>query len=125
VAAKTILVIDDTPDHLELLRRLLGAAGYNVIATETSAGALDEEQQPRPDLIVMSLTYPGAPVKSQPPLADAPILGTTVYTPLVDHSWVRSLGLVDYVEKPFDIDNLLGRISQLLPLPTSPAALAA
>jgi CheY-like chemotaxis protein len=119
---RTILVIDETPDHLEFLRRLLGGVGYHIIAAETGHDALGQAEQRQPDLVLMSLPVPGdvaweetRRLGAQPMLARSPILGTTVYTPLVDQSRARAVGCVDYVEKPFNVDHLLSRINQLLP----------
>lgn len=130
MTARTILVIDDTPDHLDFLRRLLGAVGYRVITADTHTPAVDTANSNRPDLIVMSLSYPGdaawesaRQLGDQSELSHTPILGTTVYSPLLNQSRARAIGVVDYVEKPFNVDYLLDRISQLIQ--PSPAAMAA
>lgn len=129
MARRTILVIDDTPDHLDLLRRLLGAVGYDVIAVPPSTEAMCQADRRKPDLILMALSLPGQSswelarqLASRGP--HAPILGTTVYSTLLGATRIRSLGCADVVEKPFDFDVLLDRISRLLP-DSSQAAYAA
>lgn len=126
---RTILIIDDTPDHLEFLRRLLRAAGYHVLIAPPGADALRQAEHSHADLILLSLTFPGDSAWEQirhtsEQLAQtrAPILGTSVYAPLLSHAGARAIGLADYVEKPFDIDYLLDRITQLIAPPTALAA---
>ena len=76
----------------------------------------------RPDLILTTLSLPGQPawetarlLRNEPVLAETPILGTTIYNTLLPWAWVRRIGCNDYVDKPYDIDDLLRRINQLCP----------
>lgn len=121
MAKRTILIIDDTPDHRNLLRLLLQSVGYRVI-TARSAEATARVQDERPDLIVAELSLPGhsaweaaRALRAMPALAETPILGTTVYNTLISTARAESVGFAGYVEKPFNIDYLLHRIGQLLP----------
>jgi CheY-like chemotaxis protein len=118
---RTIMIVDETADHRSILHRLLDAVGYRVLES-SSADALDRASAERPDLIVMALSLPGHPgwetarmLRAQPALAETPILGTTVYNTLLTAPRVRAIGCVDFVDKPFDLDDLLYRISRLLP----------
>ena len=63
-------------------------------------------------------------LRSQPALARTPILGTTVYNTLHKSARVRGIGCADYVEKPFDLDDLLFRINKLLPDTPLPSPVA-
>ena len=119
---RTILIIDEMPDHRSILRRLLHAMGYRVLEAASGADALDQARAQQPDLILMALTLPGQAswetaraLRAQPTLQHTPILGTTVYSTLLTASGLRSIGCVDYVDKPFDFDDLLHRIGALLP----------
>jgi CheY-like chemotaxis protein len=124
---RTIMIVDEMPDHRHILRRLLNAEGYRVLEAECGAEALDQACIEQPDLILMALSLPGHPgwetaqlLHDQPALARTPILGTTVYNTLLTAPRVRALGCVDFVDKPFDMDELLRRIDKLLsgePLP--------
>lgn len=121
MADRTILIIDNTPDHRDLLRLLLQAVGYRVI-TAPSAEAAARAQHEQPDLILAELSLPGQAaweaaraLRAIPKLADTPMLGTTVYNTLIHTARVEAIGCAGYVEKPFNIDYLLHRINQLLP----------
>lgn len=120
----TILLIDDTPDHLEVVRRFLLSAGYRVVAAASGHEALASADVVMPDLIITALSLPGQlawetarRLRARPQLSHTPILGTTVYGTLLPSSRVRDLGCADLIEKPFDFDNLLYHIGRLLPAP--------
>lgn len=111
-----------------MLHRLLVAAGYHVIASQPGSDAMDKAQMLRPDLILAALSLPGQPawetvrqLRAAVSLAQTPILGTTVYSALLSIARVKAAGLEGYVEKPFDIDDLLGRIHQMIGDPPRPA----
>jgi CheY-like chemotaxis protein len=122
MAQRTIMIIDETPDHRDMLCRLLRAVGYRVIEAAPGEEALDQAKHERPDLILMALSLPGQlgwetarMLRDQPVLAHTPILGATVYNTLLPRSRVRAIGCIDYVDKPFDLDELLRRVKLLLP----------
>ena len=131
MALQTIMIIDDTPDHSAMLSRLLRAEGYRVLEASPGEAALDQACGERPDLILTALSLPGQPawetarlLRDQIALADTPILGASVYSPLLTRSRAQALGCADYVNKPFDVDDLLRRIVLLLPS-ASPSTMAA
>ena len=122
MALHTIMIIDDTADHRDMLGRLLRAVGYRVLEASPGQAALDQARGERPDLILTALSLPGQPawetarlLRDQLALADTPILGASVYSPLLTHSRAQALGCADYINKPFDMDDLLMRITALLP----------
>ena len=130
MALHTIMIIDDTPDHRDMLGHLLRAVGYRVLEAIPGQAALDQARGERPDLILTALSLPGQPawetarlLCDQPTLADTPILGASVYNPLLTPSRAQALGCADYVNKPFDLDDLLRRI--LLLLPSAPPTMLA
>ena len=84
-----------------------------------------------PDLILTALSLPGQPswetarmLRALPSLDGTPILGATVFNTLLSRSRVRAIGCADFVDKPFDLDELLLHIAALLP-PKAPLALIA
>src|SRR5262245_53352850 len=102
MAHRTIMIIDDTPDHRDLLSRLLRAVGFHVVEAAPGAEALDQAHAAGPDLILMSLSLPGQPawetarlLRGLPGLSTTPILGASVYNPLLTPSRARSIGCVD------------------------------
>ena len=116
----TILIIDNEPEHRDILARLLRSYGYAVIEA-TPSSAFDQASVRRPDLILCSLSLPGQPLwemvrqlRTLPELTTVPVLGATVYTTLIKRSWAQAIGCTDYVEKPFDLDRLVEHVTTLL-----------
>lgn len=117
---RTILIVDEAPDHRDILARLLRFSGYHVVEAAPS-NALEQVSSIRPDLILCSLSLPGQHawetvrrLRALPEIAAVPILGATVYTTLIKRSWAQSIGCVDYVDKPFDLDALIENVRNLL-----------
>ena len=54
-----VLVVDDNPDQLEILRGLLGHAGAHVVVAHTAQEAFDSFQADPPDVVVSDLAMPG------------------------------------------------------------------
>lgn len=126
---QTILIVDETQDHREILRHFLQVVGYRVIAVASSQEALVQARSEQPDLILAALSLPGQPawetaraLRDTPELAGTPILGTTVYTTLLTLSRVRAIGCNDFIAKPVDFDGLLYQIGRLMPPAFAPAA---
>ncbi|KPV50210.1 hypothetical protein SE17_28305 [Kouleothrix aurantiaca] len=130
MAHRTILIIDETPDHRTIVGLLLRSVGFRVIESAPGDEALQQARAERPDLILSALSLPGQPawettrqLRSEPTLDATPILGTTLYNTLLPWAWVRRIGCNDFVDKPYDIDDLLRRIERLLPeMPAAPLA---
>ena len=125
---RTIMIIDDVPDHRDILVRLLRAVGYRVLVTDPGEAALAAARAERPDLILMALSLPGQPtwetarlLRGQPYLERTPILGATIYNTLLSWSRVRAIGCADFVDKPYDFDDLLRRVAALMPQTPQPA----
>jgi DNA-binding response OmpR family regulator len=113
-----ILVADDDTELQTLVARLAAAHGYTVIQALDGERALAEIALRRPDLILLDLMMPrldGRDVlrrlKADPDTATIPVI---VYSARGEHS-DRLLGLElgadDYIEKPFNADMLMRRIS--------------
>lgn len=120
---RTILIVDESPDHRDILARLLRFSGYHVVEAAPSH-ALEQVSSLRPDLILCSLSLPGQhawetvrQLRTLPEIAAVPILGATVYTTLIKRSRAQAIGCVDYVDKPFDLDALIEYVRNLLSVP--------
>ncbi len=117
-----ILIIDDEPEHRDILARLLRSCGYDVIEA-TPSNACDLASIRRPHLILCSLSLPGQflwetvrQLHALAGLTAVPVLGSTAYTTLIKRSWAQAIGCIDCVEKPFDLDWLVERVTILLPV---------
>lgn len=123
---KKILVVDDEPEMVKMLRMSLETASYEVIAAYDGQEGIDKTKKERPDAIIMDLMMPEKDgfiackeIKNDPECAHIPIL---VLTAISDHltqtRYAKSMGLEleaeDYMDKPVDPNLLLERLARLL-----------
>jgi DNA-binding response OmpR family regulator len=115
---KTILVVDDAPNIVELLRLYLEGAGYATLAATDGPAAVDLHRKHRPDLVILDLMLPGMDgfevCRAIRREADTPILMLTARTDDVDAIVGLELGADDYVTKPFNPRALVARVKAIL-----------
>ncbi|HVP31135.1 MAG TPA: response regulator [Myxococcota bacterium] len=116
-----ILVVDDEPDLLELVRFNLTQAGFAVDTATAGREALEKIRRSPPDLVVLDLMLPdlsgndiARQIRSDPPLAELPILMLTAKSEEVDRVVGFELGADDYVTKPFSPRELILRVKAVL-----------
>ena len=118
---KTILVVDDEPDAIELVEFNLRAAGYGVIAAEDGEEAIRKAREGLPDLIVLDVMLPEVDgmaacrtLKNDPITSDIPVIMLTAKAAEIDRVLGLELGADDYVIKPFSPKELEARIRAVL-----------
>ena len=116
-----ILLIEDDPDVLDLVRYNLTKAGFNPSVARDGLAGLEAARTTRPDLIVLDLMLPemrGEDVcrglKSDPATAGIPVIMLTAKAQTSDRIAGLELGADDYVTKPFSPRELILRIEGLL-----------
>ena len=115
---KTILIVDDAPNILELLRLYLEDAGYRTVAAADGPTALDLHRRERPDLVILDVMLPGMDgfevCRAIRRTADTPVIMLTARTDDVDAIVGLELGADDYVTKPFNPRALVARVKAIL-----------
>lgn len=123
--AKSILIVDDEPDTLVLIRDLLEGEGYEVRTAEDGASAIESLRRHSPDLIVLDLMMPGMDGfefvrhKTKLGLADGvPIIVLTALDTFTynDMFLAEMLGVCLFMYKPFRAARLLENIQEALRL---------
>jgi DNA-binding response OmpR family regulator len=116
-----ILVVDDEPDALELIRFNLEKAGYKVGTAADGAEALRKVQSFSPDLVVLDWMLPELDgleicktIRNEPATAALPIIMLTAKTSEIDRILGLEIGANDYVTKPFSVRELMLRIKKQL-----------
>ena len=129
--ANSILVVDDTLNHLNALSQLLGKEGYRVRGANNGVRALEAVQADPPDLILLDIMMPemnGYQVcehlKANEQTRDIPIIFISALGETQDQVKGFDAGGVDYVVKPFQIGQVLARIRTHLTLRTMQKQLA-
>jgi CheY-like chemotaxis protein len=121
---RTILVVDDDRDALELLQMILESCGARVQAASTTMHARGYLLATTPDLIVCDLALPredgpafmrSVRASSNPALNRVPAVAVTAF--YEDYPPTRALDFAAYFQKPIDIDALTRTIAALLPPP--------
>ncbi|MFN8485268.1 MAG: response regulator transcription factor [Anaerolineae bacterium] len=114
----TILIADDDPKIIDMLRRTLTYEGYRVVTARDGVEALSQAEALRPDLAVLDWLMPrlsGIEVARRIRAADAiPILMLTARDAVEDRVEGLDAGADDYLVKPFAPAELLARIRALL-----------
>ena len=117
----TIVVADDRPESVQLVRDLLQLEGYRIVAAYDGQEALDRIRQHLPDLVLLDLNMPvlnGYEVcqqlKADPITADIPVLMLTAWAEPDQRVRGLQLGAEDYLAKPFDLRELMARIQTRL-----------
>lgn len=118
-----LMLVDDTPENLALLKNMLGDQGFELYAFPSGALALRAAERQVPDLVLLDISMPdmdGYEVcrrfKADPRLADVPIIFLTAMTEVSDKLRAFELGAVDFVTKPFHVAEVQARVALHLQL---------
>lgn len=123
VHEKTILIVDDTPVNLKLLMNILAQSGYIVRPATSGQQAIDAIQNRLPDLILLDINMPvmnGYEVcetlKQNPQTESIPVIFLSAANEVMDKVRAFQMGGVDYITKPFQVEEVLARIETQLKL---------
>ena len=115
--AKTILVVDDEPKIVQLLRDYLSRAGYHPLAAFDGQGALAIVRSEKPDLVILDLGLPGLDgldvTRALRKTSSVPIIMLTARDEESDKLVGLELGADDYVTKPFSPKEVVARVRAL------------
>jgi CheY-like chemotaxis protein len=121
MAAPSILVVDDQPINVQLLKRKLEREGIRITAAYTGLEALEFVKQEKPDLILLDVMMPdmdGIEVCQRLQASDEtrgiPIIFITARTNKESKLEGLNVGAVDYITKPIDLDETLARVQTQL-----------
>jgi len=117
--SKNILLVDDDPDLIEILRYELYAANYRVETASNGAVALKILENFQPNLIISDVTMPVMDgvdffeaLKKNPRTEKVPVLILTGSQNL--EKYFRILKIGDFVSKPFDMEILMCKVKNLI-----------
>jgi DNA-binding response OmpR family regulator len=118
---ESILVVDDEPDVVDLVRYHLHRAGFGVLTADTGPVALEMARLHRPDAIILDVLLPqmsGTEVlrilRHQEETAPIPVLMLTAKAEPADRIAGLELGVDDYITKPFSPREIVLRTQNLL-----------
>ena len=112
-----ILLVDDQPTNLKVLRLALEPAGYHILAATSGERALELAQRARPDLILLDVMMPGMDgfetcrrLKADAATESIPVLFTTALTETENVVEGFGVGGADYIAKPIRNEELMARV---------------
>jgi signal transduction histidine kinase len=121
--APSILVVDDTPANLQMLVGMLKLSGYRPRPVTSGAQALQAARAEPPHLILLDVNMPEmngfevcAQLKADPLLSAIPVIFISAMTDTLDKVRGFQAGAVDYVTKPFQVDEVRARVAAHLEL---------
>ncbi len=119
----TILIVDDMPNNLRVLSTTLTEQGYQVRGVLNGAMALTVAQTAEPDLILLDIHMPGMDgydvcreLKRRDVTRDIPVIFLSALDEVFDKVKAFEVGGIDYVTKPFQIEEILARVASQLQL---------
>ena len=121
MADSKILVVEDSPTYLRKIADFLLGLGYEVITAIDGEEALEKAARENPSLIVLDVILPKKngfqvcrQLKTSPGTQDIKILMITSKSQDSDRFWGLKQGADDYMTKPYDDEELLSNIENLL-----------
>lgn len=115
--AADILIVDDKPENLDVLVRILRARSYRVRPATSGPAALQSAMARTPDLVLLDVNMPGIDgyevcrrLKADERLRDVPVVFISALSEPLDKLKAFRVGGVDYISKPFNIDEVEARV---------------
>lgn len=117
----TILVVDDNTDNVEILRAFLESRGFTIAEARDGRAALAKVEEIKPDLVLLDVMMPGMDgwevcrvIKQHPQLGDTKVVMVTAKGGFEDKFEGLRSGADDYVVKPVDFKDLMGKVERNL-----------
>ena len=117
---KKIMVVDNEPDIVDLTRTVLELGGYQVVTAYSGEECLRRLEKEKVDLVLLDIMMPGMSgwmlsdrLKENPLWKNIPVVFLTART----DNFAKEAGnalCADYIEKPFDIEDLRERVEKIL-----------
>jgi two-component system alkaline phosphatase synthesis response regulator PhoP len=118
---KKVLIADDEPDILEILKYNLIKEGYQVITAHDGVEAIEKAKQTLPDLIVLDIMMPGKNgvevceiLRAQPKMKDTLIMFLTALSDEATQIKGLTTGADDYINKPISPNVFISKVQSLL-----------
>lgn len=118
---RCIVIADDDPTIITLVKLRLGMARYNVVSTNDAIAAMAMVRASEPVAVILDVQMPGggglsalAKIKADPRMSNLPVMMLTGERNPETVMQAMNGGAADYMVKPFNPDTLLERVSRLV-----------
>lgn len=116
-----LLIVDDTPENLQVLSATLSEQGYQVRGVVKGKMAIRAAKSAQPDLILLDIRMPEMDgyqvcehLKADPETRDIPVIFISAIDDVLDKVKAFRVGGVDYITKPFQVEEVLARVENQL-----------
>ena len=113
----TILIVDDNQTNLKMLSNAIAESGWEILVATDGESTIEQAEYAQPDLILLDVMMPGIDgfktcqlLKKNQLTQDIPIIFLTALSDKFDKVQGLLIGGVDYITKPFQIEEVLARI---------------
>lgn len=118
----SVMIVDDNEDVRRLLRKVLEAAGYDIIEAGDGSEAMSLVAETVPDLVLMDIRLPGemdgmettSHLKQDPRMKRVPIVALTASVMERDQQQAIAAGCSGFIGKPVDVTSLPGMVEQFI-----------
>jgi DNA-binding response OmpR family regulator len=119
--SKRILVVDDSPQIVDMLTSRLTKRGYTIVSAQDGEQALERVREERPDLVILDVMMPkkngwevARAIRKDETLKDTRILVLTAIGEQINEMTSPLYGADAHLDKPFDFGELEAKIAELL-----------
>jgi len=124
MANELILIVEDNPQSLKLVRDILQIKGYQTLETETGEEGVRLARERRPALILMDIQLPGINgiealqrLRADPVTKATPVIAVTASVMTQDRSRIMAAGFNGFQSKPISVNQLLATVRETLDKP--------
>jgi two-component system cell cycle response regulator DivK len=124
MANELILIVEDNPKNLKLVRDTLQVRGYQTIEADTGEEGVRLAHERRPALILMDIQLPGIngvealqQLRADPMTSAIPVIAVTASVMTQDRTRIMAAGFDGYHGKPISIRQLLATVREILDKP--------
>jgi two-component system, cell cycle response regulator DivK len=121
MANELILIVEDNPKNLKLVRDSLQVTGYQTIDTETGEEGVRLARERRPALILMDIQLPGIngvealrQLRADPMTSAIPVIAVTASVMTDDRTRIMAAGFDGFHGKPISVRQLLATVREIL-----------
>jgi twitching motility two-component system response regulator PilH len=118
---QTILIVDDSPTEIHVLRKVLEGKGFRIEVASDGQQGVEKACEILPDLILMDVVMPvlngfqaTRQLSKKEATANIPVIMVTTKDQEVDKNWAKRQGASGYVVKPISADELLSKVAEAL-----------
>ena len=124
----SILIVDDDPDSLDIVRTFLESKGYQVTSAPDGKSGLAKLEEVKPALVLLDVMMPGMDgwevarvIKNHPDFGDTRVVMLTARSGFSDKQEGLRAGADDYIVKPIRLDELASRVEKNLEARANPS----